>query len=92
MSEVARVRRLAVTVVDEEADRRLRRANIEALLERRALRRQVEREEARADIEHLVRALAKIAAHLAPAMPRTAAAISASVRSNKKPENLFPRI
>ena len=43
------MRRLAVTVVDEEADRRLRRANIEALLERRALRRQVEREEARSE-------------------------------------------
>jgi methionyl-tRNA synthetase len=52
----------------------------------------VEREEARADIEHLVRSLAAVAVHLAPAMPRTAAVVSAAVRSNKKPENLFPRI
>ncbi len=52
----------------------------------------VEREEARTEIETLVRKLAKIAVHLAPAMPRTAAAISAAVRTNKKPENLFPRI
>ncbi len=52
----------------------------------------VEREAARADIEKLVRHLAKIAAHLAPAMPRTAAAIASAVRKNKKPENLFPRL
>lgn len=52
----------------------------------------VEREEGRADIEKLVRHLAKIAAHLAPAMPRTAAAISSAVRKNQKPENLFPRL
>jgi methionyl-tRNA synthetase len=52
----------------------------------------VEREEGRKDIEELVRRLAKIAANLAPAMPRTAAAISAAVRTNTKPENLFPRI
>ena len=52
----------------------------------------VEREAARKDIELLVRKLAKIAVHLVPAMPRTAAIISAAVRSNKKPENLFPRI
>lgn len=52
----------------------------------------VEREEARADIEKLVKSLAKIAVHLAPAMPRTAAAISAAVRTNTKPENLFPRL
>lgn len=47
---------------------------------------------ARKDIEHLVRELASIAAHLAIAMPRTAAAIAAAVRANKKPENLFPRL
>ncbi|MGH7175221.1 MAG: methionine--tRNA ligase [Minisyncoccia bacterium] len=52
----------------------------------------VEREEARKDIEELVRRLATVATHLAPAMPRTAAAIAAAVRSNKKPDNLFPRI
>lgn len=44
------------------------------------------------DIEYLVRQLASIAAHLAPAMPRTAAAITAAVRANKKPDNLFPRL
>ncbi len=52
----------------------------------------VEREEGRKDIEKLVKHLAKIAAHLAPAMPRTAAAIASAVRKNKKPENLFPRL
>lgn len=52
----------------------------------------VEREEARTDIEELVRRVARIATHLAPAMPRTSAAILAAVRSNTKPENLFPRI
>ncbi len=49
-------------------------------------------EVARADIEKLVRHLAKIAAHLAPAMPATAAAITAAVSENKKPANLFPRL
>ncbi len=52
----------------------------------------VERETARADIEHLVRELAGIAAYLTPAMPRTAATISSAVRSNKRPDNLFPRL
>src|SRR3989344_2720431 len=52
----------------------------------------VVRETARADIEHLVRELAGIATHLAPAMPRTAAAIASAARHNKRPENLFPRI
>jgi methionyl-tRNA synthetase len=52
----------------------------------------VEREEARKDIEELVKRLAQIATHLAPAMPRTAAAIAAAVRTNQKPDNLFPRI
>lgn len=47
---------------------------------------------ARSDIEHLVRELAGVAAHLVPAMPRTAAAIAAAVRANKKPDNLFPRL
>ena len=51
-----------------------------------------EQEIARKDIETLVRQLAHIAAHLVPAMPRTAAAITAAVRTNKKPANLFPRI
>lgn len=52
----------------------------------------VEREEARADIEKLVKHLAKVGAHLTPFMPRTAAAIASSVRSNKRPDNLFPRL
>lgn len=52
----------------------------------------VVREAARKDIELLVKSLAKIAVHLVPAMPRTAAAISTAVRTNTKPENLFPRI
>jgi len=52
----------------------------------------VEREAARTDIEHLVRALGTIAVHLAPALPRTAAAIASAVRHNKRPENLFPRL
>lgn len=47
---------------------------------------------ARKDIEHLVHELASIAAHLAPAMPHTAEAISSAVLANKKPENLFPRL
>ena len=47
---------------------------------------------ARKDIEHLVRELAHIAAHLAPAMPHTAEVITNAVRENKKPENLFPRL
>ncbi|MHB8660840.1 MAG: methionine--tRNA ligase [Minisyncoccota bacterium] len=51
-----------------------------------------EQEVARNDIETLVRELAQIAAHLVPAMPRTAADIAAAVRANKKPENLFPRL
>ncbi|MEK7100008.1 MAG: methionine--tRNA ligase [Patescibacteria group bacterium] len=48
--------------------------------------------EAIADIESLVRHIAKIAAHLAPAMPETSALILNAVKENKKPENLFPRL
>ena len=44
------------------------------------------------DIEHMVHQLACIAVHLAPALPRTAAAIAAAVRENRKPDNLFPRL
>src|SRR4029078_10842126 len=40
--------------------------------------------EALADIEKLVRHLAKVAAHLEPMMPATSAAILAAVRENKK--------
>lgn len=45
-----------------------------------------------ADIEKLVHHVAKIATHLAPLMPATSATILAAVRSNTKPENLFPRL
>lgn len=51
-----------------------------------------EQEEARKDIEYLVRELASIAAHLAPAMPATSEKILIAIRENKKPGNLFPRI
>lgn len=47
---------------------------------------------ARRDIEHLVRELASIAAHLAPAMPHTSGVILKAVKANKKPDNLFPRL
>ena len=50
------------------------------------------REAGKADIERLVRHVAKVAAHLTPFMPATAEAIMAAVRENKKPENLFPRL
>lgn len=48
--------------------------------------------EALADIEKLVRHLAKLAAHLQAVIPTTAEAILAAVRENKKPENLFIRL
>lgn len=48
--------------------------------------------EALADIEKLVKHVAKIASHLAPVMPATSAAILTAVAENKKPENLFPRL
>ena len=44
------------------------------------------------DIEYAVRQLASIAAHLVGALPRTAAAITAAVHENRKPDNLFPRL
>lgn len=53
---------------------------------------QNEQEQARADIEKLVRHVAKLATHLAPAMPETSEKILEAVRANKKPENLFPRL
>lgn len=49
-------------------------------------------EDGRGDIQLLVRHLATIATHLAPAMPATSEAILTAVRENKKPENLFPRL
>lgn len=50
------------------------------------------KEEARADIERLVRHLARIAAHLAPVMPHTGRVILEAIKANQKPENLFPRL
>jgi methionyl-tRNA synthetase len=44
------------------------------------------------DIEHVVHQLAQIAVHLAPAMPHTAEAILTAIHTNKKPNNLFPRL
>ena len=48
--------------------------------------------EARAEIEQLVKHVAKVASHLESVMPQTSAAILIAVRENKKPENLFPRL
>ena len=45
-----------------------------------------------ADIEKLVRHLAKLSAHLAVIMPETARAVRAAVAENRRPENLFPRL
>ncbi len=44
------------------------------------------------EIEKLVRHIGKITAHLVPLMPKTATTILSSIKENKKPENLFPRI
>lgn len=51
-----------------------------------------ERDSAQHDMEYLVRQIANIATHLVPAMPRTAEIIMEAVRTNKKPENIFPRL
>jgi len=48
--------------------------------------------EGRFEIEKLVRHIAKVAAHLAPVLPKTSEAVMKAVRENKKPENLFPRL
>lgn len=45
-----------------------------------------------ADIETLVRSVARIARHLEVLMPATARTITAAVSTNTKPENLFPRL
>lgn len=50
------------------------------------------KEEAKQQIEKLVRHLVKIATHLEPMMPKTAATILAAIKENKKPDNLFPRL
>ena len=50
------------------------------------------REEGRVDIVLLARHLAKIATHLSVIMPATSEIILSAVRSNSKPENLFPRL
>ncbi|KND50159.1 MAG: methionyl-tRNA synthetase [Parcubacteria bacterium C7867-008] len=49
-------------------------------------------DDARTHITQLVRHIAKIAAHLESVMPETSTAILTAVRSNTKPENLFPRL
>ncbi len=49
-------------------------------------------EEARADFKYLVSELVRIALYLAPFMPSTSALILDTVHTNKKPENLFPRL
>ncbi|MBP6945840.1 MAG: methionine--tRNA ligase [Candidatus Pacebacteria bacterium] len=50
------------------------------------------RQAAKEDIFELVHRLAVIAVHLAPIMPNTAKIILSAIVSNKKPENLFPRL
>lgn len=50
------------------------------------------REKGKEDIAFLVRKLALIGTHLAPIMPATSALVLEAVRSNRKPENLFPRL
>ncbi|KND51143.1 MAG: methionyl-tRNA synthetase [Parcubacteria bacterium C7867-001] len=50
------------------------------------------KDEAKEDIEKLVRHLAKLTVHLSCVMPETSAKILAAVQENKKPENLFPRL
>ena len=52
----------------------------------------IDQEEARKSIELLRGFLAAIAANLQPFMPETSAKILEALRSNQKPENLFPRI
>lgn len=53
---------------------------------------ETEREEGKRIIEKLVVHLARIATHLEPFMPQTAAKIHESVHSNTMPEALFPRL
>jgi methionyl-tRNA synthetase len=48
--------------------------------------------EGREEISFLVRKLALIGTHLAPLMPATSELVLGAVASNKKPENLFPRL
>jgi methionyl-tRNA synthetase len=43
-------------------------------------------------IQNLVKELGRIATHLAPIMPKTSQDILKAVATNKKPENLFPRL
>ncbi len=50
------------------------------------------KEEAQADFKYLVSELVRIALYLAPFMPSTSAQILDTVHTNKKPENLFPRL
>lgn len=50
------------------------------------------KDEAQADFKYLVSELVRIALYLAPFMPSTSAQILDTVHTNKKPENLFPRV
>jgi len=56
------------------------------------LKSETEKAEGLAEIEKLVRHIAKVATHLVPVMPETAETILTAVKENKKPENLFPRL
>ena len=58
----------------------------------KAIKEESTKEQAKADIEKLVKHIAKLAFHLQPFMPSTSGAMLAAVRANKKPENLFPRL
>ncbi|HEC33064.1 MAG TPA: methionine--tRNA ligase [Candidatus Kaiserbacteria bacterium] len=52
----------------------------------------VDEEAAKKDIVHLLIHLRAIAARLEPFMPESSEKILSAIKSNKKPENLFPRI
>lgn len=50
------------------------------------------KESGRNDLRHLVKHLAAIGAHLGAVMPQTAEVVLEAVRTNRKPDNLFPRL
>ncbi len=49
-------------------------------------------DEAKSDVERLLKELLDLANDLAPLMPETSAKILEAIKANKKPENLFPRL
>ncbi|MBX9765375.1 methionine--tRNA ligase [Patescibacteria group bacterium] len=51
-----------------------------------------EKAQAISDIERLAKQVSWLAIHLEPFVPETSAKILEAVRTNKKPENLFPRL